>query len=179
MARPKAATKDTPEVLPAKLLEARKRLHKDFKLYAKHALKIRTKAGKVEPFILNQAQMILHKVVEEQLRTDGKVRVIILKARQQGLSTYVGGRLYYDVSQRKAAKSLVVAHKADSTTALFDMTRRFHTNVPELLKPHTNYSSRRELTFDLLDSSYTVATAGGDGIARGETITHLHCSELA
>ena len=41
------------------------------------------------------------------------------------------------------------------------MTRRYHEHCPEILKPHTKYSSRRELSFDVLDSSYVVATAGG------------------
>lgn len=162
-----------------KLLAIRKRLRDDFPYYAKHALKIRTKAGEIRPLVLNKAQMILNDAAEAQMAAEGWVRIIILKARQQGLSTYVGGRIYFRVSQRKAAKGLVVAHKADSTTALFDMTKRYHEYVPEILKPKTKYSSRRELVFDLLDSSYTVATAGGDGIARGETLTHLHASELA
>ena len=46
------------------------------------------------------------------------MRVIILKARQQGLSTYVGGYLYFSVSQQKARKALIVTHQADSTRAL-------------------------------------------------------------
>ena len=59
------------------------------------------------------------------------------------------------------------------------MTRRYHEHCPEILKPHTKYSSRRELSFDVLDSSYVVATAGGDSVGRGETLTHVHASELA
>ena len=35
------------------------------------------------------------------------------------------------------------------------------------------------MSFDVLDSSYVVATAGGDAIGRGETLTHVHASELA
>lgn len=113
------------------------------------------------------------------MATDGKVRVIILKARQQGLSTYVGGYLYFNVSQRKARKAIVVTHHADSTRALFDMTKRYHDNCPTILKPHTKYSSRKELSFDVLDSSYVVATAGSEGVGRSETLTHVHASELA
>ena len=74
---------------------------------------------------------------------------------------------------------MVITHHADSTRALFDMTKRFHENCPPILKPHTKYSSRRELSFDVLDSSYVVATAGGDSVGRGETLTHVHASELA
>ena len=161
------------------LAEVRKRLYTDFSFYAKGALKIRTKAGDIAPLKLKPAQKILNDAVTKQLETEGKVRVIILKARQQGLSTYVGGYLYFSVSQRKAAKALVITHHSDSTRALFDMTKRYHENCPEILKPHTKYSSRRELSFDVLDSSYVVATAGGEAIGRGETLTHVHASELA
>ena len=162
-----------------RLKQIRKRLYDDFEFYSKSALKIRTKDGDIQPLKLKPAQRILQEAVDNQMATEGKVRIIILKARQQGLSTHVGGYLYFSVSQRKACKAMVVTHHSDSTRALFDMTKRYHDNCPELLKPHTKYSSRRELTFDVLDSSYVVATAGGESIGRGETLTHVHASELA
>jgi len=149
-----------------KLQAVRKRLFDDFSFYSKSALKIRTKEGDIASLQLNAAQQILHDAVTKQLKTEGKVRVIILKARQQGLSTYCGGYLYHQVSQRKACKAMVITHHADSTRALFDLTKRYHTNCPEILKPHTKYSSRKELSFDVLDSSYVVATAGGDSVGR-------------
>ena len=162
-----------------KLKAVRKRLYTDFPFYAKAALSIRTKEGEIAPLKLNPAQQILDDAVQKQLQTEGKIRIIILKARQQGLSTYTGGYLYYAVSQEKARKAMVITHHADSTRALFDLTKRFHEHCPEILKPHTKYSSRRELSFDALDSSYVVATAGGDSVGRGETLTHAHCSEQA
>lgn len=160
-------------------LRARKRLYEDFEFYAKHALKIRTKEGEVKPFTLNEAQTRLLTAINDQIKAEGKVRVVILKARQMGLSTLVGGWLYWYISQHQAQKGLVVTHHADSTRALFDMTKRYFEHTPEILKPHSKYSSRKELMFDVLDSSYVVATAGGDGIARGETFTQAHLSELA
>ena len=78
-----------------KHLEIWKKLRDNYSYYAEHSLKIRTKSGKIEPLVLNDAQKVLHEVVERQLATTGKVRVVILKGRQQGLSTYVGGRLYH------------------------------------------------------------------------------------
>jgi hypothetical protein len=159
--------------------EVRKRLYDDFRFYAKHALKIRTKEGEIKPFVLNKAQSILEDTIRNQMATEGKVRIVILKARQMGLSTMVGGWLYSYVSQRHAQHALVVTHLAESTKALFDQTKRYHEHCPEILKPHTKYSSRKELMFDILDSAYSVATAGGEAIGRGTTITHAHLSELA
>lgn len=161
------------------LLEVRKRLLTEFPFYARNALKIRTKDGDIKPLELNPAQRILQEAIDAEMSERGYVRIIVLKARQQGLSTAIGGYLYFSVSQSKARKAMVVTHHADSTRALFDLTKRYHDNCPDALKPSTKYSSRRELSFDVLDSAYVVATAGGDSIARGETISHLHASELA
>lgn len=160
-------------------VDPRKRLFEDLDFYGRWALKIRTKQNEIQPFILNGVQRRFHTEVEDQRRRTGRVRKIILKGRQQGLSTYVGARIYWRLSQRRAKKGLVVAHKADSTRALFDMYRRYHDSCPELLKPSTQYSSRKELRFDRLDTGIMVATAGGDGIARGETISDAHLSEIA
>ena len=160
-------------------LAVRKRLRDDFTFYAKACINIRTKEGEVKPLTLNGPQQKLNELVEKQLAATGRVRVIILKARQQGFSTYVHAWLYHKLSQQKAKKGLVVAHVADSTRSLFDMYKRTHELVPEAVKPATKYSSRRELSFSALDTSLMVATAGGDAIARGETITHAHNSEVA
>jgi hypothetical protein len=157
----------------------RKRLYEDFEFYARHALKIRTKEGTIAPLVLNAAQKIFMKTVIDQLQTTGKVRVVVLKGRQQGLSTIIEGILYWWTSQHKAVKSLVMTHQGESTKALFEMCRRYHESCPEILKPHTKYSSRKELSFDLLDSSYMVATAGGEGVGRGETLQLAHLSEAA
>lgn len=161
------------------LLAARRRLREDFALYAKHALKIRTKAGDIRPLVLNAAQAYFLEQIEAQRAATGRIRAIILKGRQQGLSTAVGARLMFRVTQKQARKALVVAHKAESTRALFDMTRRYYENLPEVLKPQKAYSSRTELMFEKLQSGYIVATAGGDGIARGETLQYVHLSEVA
>lgn len=157
----------------------RQRLRDDFTFYAANALKIRTKAGEIKPLVLNEAQVHFNDQIEKQRRATGMIRAIILKGRQQGLSTVIGGRLVFRTTQHEARKALVVAHKADSTRALFDMTRRYYDNLPEVLKPSTKYSSRSELQFDRLQSSYIVATAGGDSIARGETLQFVHLSEVA
>jgi len=156
-----------------------KRLKGDYRLYASKCLKIRTKDAKIAPLILNQAQEILHEAIEKQIAELGFVRIIVLKGRQQGLSTYINGRLYHKTSMEGAQKTIVVAHKAESTSAIFDMTKRYHQGVPDVIRSSTKYQSKRELSFDKLDSSYLVVTAGGDDIARGETLQNAHLSEVA
>jgi hypothetical protein len=163
----------------SEILEVRRQFYNDFDFYSRHALRIRTKVGEVTPLVLNAVQKRFHAACEEQRARTGMVRMVIVKARQQGFSTYVGARMYWRLSQRKARKGFVVAHKADSTRALFDMYQRYHKQCPKALQPSTVFSSRKELAFDKLDTSIVVATAGGDSIARSETITDSHMSEVA
>lgn len=165
--------------LTAAQLKARKRLLDDFEFYAKHCVKIRTKQGKITPLVLNRVQKRFAKAIIKQQLETGKVRFVVLKARQQGLSTVISAWQYWWLSQRKAQKGLVMAHEGDSTTTLLDMYRRIHDNVPDIVRPSTKYLSRNELTFDKLDSGLRVATAGGRGVARGETLTVAHLSEVA
>lgn len=159
--------------------EARKKLFADFEFYASKCVKIRTKKGKITNLVLNRVQKrFLARILDQWQRT-GRVRFVVLKARQQGLSTVISAFQYWWLSQRKAQKGLVMAHEGESTTALLDMYRRIHDNTPEIVRPSTKYLSRNELNFDKLDSAMRVATAGGRGVARGETLTFAHLSEVA
>jgi len=161
------------------LLAARKKLLNDFEFYAKHCVKIRTKQGTIVPLILNRVQRRFAKKLIEQMARTGRIRIVVLKARQQGLSTVISAWQYFWLSQHKAQKGLVMAHEAESTQTLFDMYKRIHENVPDIVRPSTKYSSRTELVFDKLDTGLRVATAGGRGVARGETLTVAHLSEVA
>ncbi len=161
------------------MLETRKRLLEDFEFYAKHAIKIRTKAGEILPLVLNRVQRRLIERIIAQVETTGKIRFVILKGRQQGASTVISAFIYWWVSQRTGQKGLVIAHEATSTQTLFGMYERCYEHTPELLKPKTKFSNRKELVFDKLDSGVMVATAGGKAIARGETLQCMHLSEVA
>src|SRR3546814_10523710 len=91
----------TPEQIEAKRKATRKRLLEDFEFYAPRALKIRTKDAKIVPFRLNRAQRRLLDAVIRQWQETGRIRVVILKARQLGFSTVVGAFLYWWISQHK------------------------------------------------------------------------------
>lgn len=156
----------------------RAKLRDDFVHYAQKCLKIRTKAGKVLPFELNDAQLYIHKQVEEQRAKTGKVRAIILKGRQQGCSTYVEGRFYWRVSHSKGVRAFILTHEDDATSNLFELAERYHENCPVLVKPSTGASNAKELYFDKLDSGYKVGTAGNKAVGRSSTVQLFHGSEV-
>lgn len=160
-------------------LQVFQKLKDDFPHYAARCLKIRTKEHGVIPFVLNDAQMYLHGIAEKQLAEFGWVRIMILKGRQQGMSTYVEGRFYWKVTHEKGKRAYILTHEADATSNLFAMVARFHENNAPEVKPHTDKDSGKELNFDGLDSGYKVGTAGTKGTGRSSTIQYFHGSEVA
>ncbi len=158
---------------------ARKRLRDDFQLYARKCLKIRTKEGAIEPFVLNRVQGEIHQRIERQRKDTGKVRAIILKGRQQGCSTYVEGRYYWKVTHRKGVRSYILTHEQQATDNLFSMVERYHQHCPPEVKPRTGAANAKELAFDLLDSGYKVGTASTKETGRSSTLQYFHGSEVA
>lgn len=164
------------QLTPAQLEEARK-LKDDFKYYAKRNLKIRSKNGQIVPLILNEAQEYAHSVIEGQRSKTGRVRVLILKGRQQGMSTYTEGRFYHKTTWRKGVQAFILTHEQQATDNLFSMVSRYHENSHT--QPSTARASTKELYFDKLDSGYKVGTAGTKGVGRSSTIQYFHGSEVA
>ena len=152
----------------------RQRLKDDFLHYASKCLYIRTKEGGMQLFCLNDAQQYIHSELEKQLATTGKIRALILKGRQQGVSSYTEGRFYWKVTHKHGVRAFILTHETESTSALFEMSQRYHDNCNPLLKPSTGASSAKELYFDKLDSGYKVGTAGNKAVGRGTTIQYFH-----
>lgn len=157
----------------------RRRCRDEFEFYAPRALKIRSKGGKIVPLTLNKAQRFIHERLEAQLEETGRVRALILKGRQQGCSTYVGGRFYHRVSHSKGQRVFILTHEDQATQNLFDMVDRYHKHCPAQLRPSTGAANAKELYFDRLDSGYKVGTAGTKGVGRSSTLQLFHGSEVA
>ena len=160
-------------------MEARQRLKDDFEFYARNCLHIRTKDAGLLPFELNQAQLYIHKRIQEQIEKTGKARAIILKGRQQGASTYVEGRFIWRTTHNPGVRAFILTHDGESTNALFEMTERYYKNLPSFVKPSLGASNAKELHFDKLDSGYKIGTAGNKAVGRGQTIQYFHGSEVA
>jgi len=161
----------------AEQLQMLHKLRGDFMHYAPRCLKIKTKAGKIVPFVPNRAQNYAHERMEAQRAKTGKVRALVLKGRQQGLSTYIGGRFYHKASLNSGVGVFILTHEQTATDNLFGMAQRYHDNTP--IKPVTGKSNAKELNFPKLDSGYGVGTAGAKAVGRSKTIQLFHGSEVA
>jgi hypothetical protein len=155
------------------------RLRSDLEYFASTALKLRPKAGPLEPFIFNPAQRKLHELIEAQKAKTGRVRVIILKARQLGVSTYVAARLYHRTINSPGLRTIILGHERRASSNLFQIVKRFHENLGEDIRPSVGTSNAEELIFDRIDSGYIVAVASGEGTGRSATAQLLHASEAA
>lgn len=162
------------------LISIHERLQTDLSYFSKKApLKIRTKAGELVPFTLNKPQLYIHGKLEAQLKTKGRVRAIVLKARQEGCSTYVAARYYHKTTRQSNKSTFILSHESQTTDKLFRIVERFHEQCDVAIKPEIKTANRREFRFADIDSEYTVGTAGNENVGRGGTIHFFHGSEVA
>jgi|SRR6185295_7365739 hypothetical protein len=155
------------------------RVLKSLPLFAKNFLIIHDKAGAEKNFVFNRAQLYIHERLEAQLKATGKIRALILKGRQQGVSTYVQSRFFHKTVTKRGKKSFILTHHADSTRALFEMTKRYSENLDKDMFPQPDKKNDNTLMYDGLGSGYRVGTAGSVEVGRGMTNQYLHLSEYA
>ena len=162
---------------------------RDDEYWLKYYVKIVNKDGDLVPFILNPIQKKIDEKIKE-LESQGKpARIIVLKARQEGCSTYTQAKILCRTIKNKNRNALVVAHRDDSTNSIFEKSKLINNNLPDHIKPLQRASNARELIFDTpatykgkqtgLNSKIRVQTAGSDGIGRSDTYHYVHLSEFA
>ncbi len=155
----------------------------DFELYARQCIKIKDhNTASIVPLILNRGQRILHAVAEKQKREKGYVRILLLKSRRFGGSTYVEGRFYWLTSLNFNRHTFIVGHESDSTSTLYRMAQLMQEQ--NAFAPSTKASNAQELIFDKpkgdgLKSQYRLATAGNVDAGRSQGVHYLHDSEEA
>ena len=150
----------------------------DLPTYGREGLIIRPTGGATRPFIFNSVQMKLHAELENLKAALGYVRVIVLKARQLGVSTYVGARFYHRMKHDPGFRTIIMAHRDDALLALAEMVDRYYENDPT--QPGKKARSAGHLILEN-DSGVTVMVAGPvkTGAGRAFTFQLAHLSELA
>ena len=139
---------------------------------------IRTELGTIEPFRMKPIQRVLIDYVADCFQKDVPAYLIILKARQEGISTLAEALLFFIVMNFANSRCLVTAHDDESTENVFDMANRYYDNLPGD-PPETEKSSARALKFKDNNSEFVIKTAGAKGrVGRSHTLTAFHASEL-
>ena len=156
----------------------------DDELYFYECLKIVEFGTKqLIPFKLNNVQKILHDMAESQNKDDDHIRMIVLKARRFGISTYIQARLFKKCDTQYNKTVHIATHDRSTSDTMFQMTRIMEQNYPKLIKPEVMYSGKRELMWASeegggLNSKYGLSSVGGAEV-RGDAIDFLHCSEIS
>lgn len=128
------------------------------------------KEGDLVPFILNSAQ----RAVDENLTG----RDLVPKARQEGISSYVLARWLVKCLSQRNVRAVVISHDTESTQRMLAKVRGYIENMNGP-KPLIKDDSKNHLSFPKTGSHFFIGTAGARKFGRGDTITHLHCSEVA
>lgn len=149
--------------------------------------------GEVVPFRLNPGQKLVCDEVEKQMKAGRAVRVIILKSRRQGISTLCQALGYWRTSLFPFISGMVVAHKKETTSEIFRMTKLFYDTDERTklnVRPSIVNSNEQAIRFDVdrkakergekgLTSNLLVDSSEGTGVAVGLTLQFLHTSEVA
>lgn len=160
----------------------------DFDRFRENNLFIRDKDSQIVPFVPNIAQRALIDRVLSLIGEGLPIRIIVLKARQMGLSTAIEAIIYWWTSTHKEITASIIAHQEDASRNLYNMFKRYYDNSNPLFKPTRKYDTRSDIRFARddedgnqvgLNSVIKTATAKNTGTGRSDTINLVHGSEVA
>jgi hypothetical protein len=171
-------------VTPEEENRARYELWRRFDKYAPACLKVQTMEGSLVPLELNEIQTLLQEIIADIRRQDRLIRLVILKARREGISTWTAGRFYWRVSSNANKYAMMITHEPEASDFLFSMQKRFNVHMTPEFKPEEKYNNKKVLEFNNdngtgLDSALRVGTAGKEDLGSGMKIDYFHASELA
>lgn len=128
------------------------------------------KEGNDLPFMLNETQ--------RQIDNTMTGRDLIPKARQRGVSMYFLARYTAACLIQRNVNAVIVSHETDSTQRLLNRCHYFINNMRGP-NPEVGRSGINIIQFPKTNSQIYIGTAGSRKFGRGDTITHLLCSEYA
>lgn len=133
-------------------------------------LMIADKEGNDVDFIFNEQQVAVD--------THLSGRDLIPKARQMGVSSKFLARYLVKCLGKRNTRAVVISHDKESTQRMLNKVHYYleHIKGP---KAQIKNASKNELTFPKTNSMFYIGTAGARKFGRGDTITDLHCSEVA
>lgn len=169
---------------------------------APHFYNIRAENRETIRFDLNHPQRQLHQIVlNEKERTKElygyeQVKLLVLKGRQLGISTYYAISGIDRMNTLSSYEMQVLAHDDTTTQKLYDIYKKAYNGMPQAvdlvdpdgnviqenyeIQPETEHFSGKKIQFKDLESKLAVRTAGGgDNVGKGGTLNSIHASEFA
>lgn len=142
-------------------------------------LTIKTKKLGVIKLIPNTIQQRFIKKIKELLELKKPIRVLVLKARQLGLSTIIEAIIYAFTCNKRGINSCVVADDLDGANYIFEMQKLFQEYLDEHLKPEIAHSNEKKLSFSGINSQILIDTSDNPDVGRKYTFQFVHGTEVA
>lgn len=165
---------------------------KSYETFAVEQLKIKPKlpGHPLIPLRFNLAQQRLEYIAQAQLAKTGKLRMVVLKYRQPGSSTYTMGRGFQLAALNPNISSVVVAHDDETSAHIFGIAKLFYESMSNGVRPMSRYHSKTELVFENPDtrtrsrwpglrSRITFMTAKNAMSGTGHTVHSAQLSEAS
>lgn len=155
-------------------------LNRSQHLLSKLFIKDREKNTSV-PFLFNPNQIKAHRIVSKHYEDHKNVRVICVKARRVGMSSYFDALGVVHCEARAQAHAMIVAHLKDvADKGLFRVPRDLAVALNDRFPGIADVRTKNIIFPHALGASnLDIATAGSVGAGRGMTLTFLHLSECA
>lgn len=135
---------------------------------------IRDVESNLVPLRPNRPQRLLLAYMLSQAARDEPIRLIILKSRKVGVSTFVQALFYFLCQHLPNRLGITLAHEAQATREIFDIAKLIGENYELPSRP-----VKQEISFPAVRSRYYCYTAGGLAVGAGGTPNYLHQSEVS
>src|SRR3990167_4774671 len=142
-------------------------------------LTIKTKREGVIKLKPNSVQRKFIEKVRECLKLKKPIRMLVLKARQMGISTIIEAIIYAFTSNKKGINSCVVADDLDGANYIFEMQKLFQEYLDKHLAPEITYSNEKKLSFAGINSQILIDTSENANVGRKYTFQMVHGTEAA
>jgi hypothetical protein len=181
----------------AAIEDIRERFRTDGLYYADHALHIPNEVGEIVPLRPRPGQHKIEAAIQKQQAAGEPIRLIILKSRRLGSSSWCAGTLLRRLTQNRNRRGQIVAQDRGTGGELFELLKLMYQHLPneDWLKPPI-YRSNDTKDSKLLwwgeksplerdrgnlgiNSQLTIDTAAEVEAGRGKTLHDLLCTEVA
>lgn len=142
-------------------------------------LSILDKYGNVVKLSPNPVQEVYLDRLETQFAKTGRGRVIVLKARQMGLSTITEACIFTLAMMCDNWLGYIIAHEVRASQGQLAMTQRYWQTSPYYGLLSTRFLSQNTIAWAETGSAIQVATAGSKNTGRSRTINGTHITEFA
>ena len=143
-------------------------------------LKIANKMSKLVSLNHNIAQLRVLNTMWLQIKHNLPIMLVILKARQEGISTLIEACIFENINRYQNRHACVVSADDKSTTKVFRMCELYHQEMPQHLKRPTDRTNAREIRYSKPHRSGLLCqTAGAKVLGRGGTTQDVHGTEVA